>query len=198
MKVRSVTPMQIAKTGYIVISIILCMIGVLFIVLPEMSAELLVRTSGVAMLIFGVIKLIGYFSKELFRLAFQYDLEFGILLLVIGGIVLMKPHNAISFICIAFGLAILADGLFKIRIASDARRFGIRSWWLILVLAVISALVGMLLVLRPHEGSSFLMGLLGVSLLSEGCLNLDVAISTVKIIKHQISDMEIYEKGRVG
>ena len=51
------------------------------------------------------------------------------------------------------GIAILADGLFKIQIAMDARRFGIGTWWLILCLAVLTGFVGLLVVFRPAESA---------------------------------------------
>ena len=37
---------------------------------------------------YGVIKLIGYFSDDLFCLAFQYDLGSGLALIVLGAIVI--------------------------------------------------------------------------------------------------------------
>ena len=89
------------------------------------------------------MKLVGYFSRDLYRLAFQYDLEFGILLIALGVIVLLRTNGVMDFICIAAGVSILADGLFKIQIAIDARRFGIRDWWLILLLAVVTGGVGL-------------------------------------------------------
>ena len=94
-----------------------------------------------------------------------------------------------NFICIAAGVSILADGLFKIQIAIDARRFGIRDWWLILLLAVVTGGVGLLLVFRPWESVQVLTVLLGAALLAEGVLNLCVALSTVKIVKNQRPDV---------
>ena len=38
----------------------------------------------------------------------------------------------------------IADGLFKIQIAVDAKRFGIQAWWLILVLAALAGGVGLM------------------------------------------------------
>lgn len=189
METRSVTPMRVAKTGYIVMSVVFCVVGALFIVLPGQSAVLIGRVLGVAMAAFGIIKLVGYFSRDLFRLAFQYDLEFGILLIALGVLVLLRTENVMDFICIAMGVAILADGLFKIQISIDSRRFGIRKWWLILVLAVLTGAVGLLLVFRPWESVQVLTTLLGVALLAEGVLNLCVAVSTVKIVKNQQPDV---------
>lgn len=189
MKMRSVIPMRIAKTGYIIMSFVFCMAGILFISRPELSVRLLGRALGIAMIIFGCIRLVGYFSRDLFRLAFQYDLEFGILLIALGVIVLVKSENVMNFIFIAMGIAILTDGLFKIQIAMDSRRFGIGTWWLIFVLAVLTGFVGLLVVSRPAESARILTVLLGISLLAEGILNLCVVVSTVKIIKNQQPDI---------
>lgn len=189
METRSVTPMKFAKTGYIVMSIVFCVVGVLFIALPAKSAVVMGKTLGVAMAAFGVVKLVGYFSRDLFRLAFQYDLEFGILLIALGLIVLLRTNDVMDFICIAMGVAILADGLFKIQIAIDAKRFGIREWGLILALAALTGGGGLLLVFRPWESVQALTVLLGISLLAEGILNFCVALSTVKIISHQQPDV---------
>ena len=57
----------------------------------------------------------------------QYDLEFGVILIVIGMIVLIKPFDVLNFIFIAVGVAVLADSLFKMRIAADAKKFGINT-----------------------------------------------------------------------
>lgn len=189
MENRSVTPMRIAKTGYIVMSVVFCVVGVLFIALPERSAVVIGRALSVAMIVFGVIKLVGYFSRDLFRLAFQFDLEFGILLIALGVISLLRTADVMDFICVAMGIAILADGLFKIQISVDARRFGISSWWTVLLLAVAAGGVGLVLVFRPWESAQMLTVLLGAALLAEGALNLCVAVSTVKIVRNQQPDV---------
>ena len=188
MKMRSVAPMKIAKIGYIVMSVLFCAAGVLFIAMPEMSTEIIGVCIGIAMILFGIVKLIGYFSKDLFRLAFQFDLEFGILMIILGVIVLINPENLMVFICIALGISILLDGLFKIRIAMDSRQFGIKSWWLILSLAIVTGVIGVFLIFDSVIGSQILSVLLGLTLLSEGILNLYTVISTVLIVKNQAPD----------
>ena len=188
MKMRSVIPMKIAKTGYIVMSAVFCAVGLLCVIRPDSSVLTIGRLLGAALLLFGCIKLVGYFSRDLFRLAFQYDLEFGILLIILGLIVLVKSESVMNFVFIALGVAILADGLFKIQISLDSRRFGIDTWWMVLLFAVLTVFAGLLLVFRPVESARVLTVLLGISLLAEGVLNLCVVISTVKIVRHQRPD----------
>ncbi len=189
MKIRSVIPMRIAKIGYIVISILFCAAGILSIAVPELSVSIIGVCIGIAMILFGIVKLIGYFSKDLFRLAFQFDLEFGILMIILGVIVLFNPKNLMEFICVALGISILLDGLFKIRIAIDAKQFGIKSWWLILALAIVTGVIGVFLIYDSVIGVRTLSVLLGITLFSEGVLNLYTVISTVLIVKNQFPDV---------
>ncbi|MBE5862908.1 MAG: hypothetical protein E7295_08670 [Lachnospiraceae bacterium] len=189
MKMRSILPMKIAKSGYVIMSLAFCLIGILFMTRPQASAVLIGRALGIVMIVFGVIKLIGYFSKDLFRLAFQYDLEIGILLLLLGVIAVTETIDVMNFIFIAVGVVIMVDALFKTRIAFDSKAFGIGTWWTILVLAVMTGLIGLVLVFRPWESASLLTILLGVALFAEGILNLCVAVCTVKIVKNQYPDV---------
>ena len=186
---RSTTPMRIAKFGYVAISLLFCVFGILLIAVPAVSPNAFGIAAGCAMIAFGTVKLVGYFSRDLFRLAFQYDLVFGILLIALGIIMLVRPGSLMNFICIALGLYILIDGLFKLQIANEARSFGVGSWWLIMTFAIATAVCGFVLLFRPGEGSRVLMTVFGISLLAEGVLNLSTAVTAVKIVKHQKPDV---------
>lgn len=199
MDMRSVAPMKTAKIGYIVMSVLFCVLGVVLLFTPGVSALWIGRLLGIGLILFGAIKLVGYFSRDLFRLAFQYDLAFGLLLMVLGIVTLSHPGDALSFLCVMFGIPVLADGLFKIQIAMDSHQFGIRNWWLVLVLAALTCVVGVVLVFRPMTGVRALTALMGLSLLCDGVLNLSVALCTVKIVDHQRPDVietDDYEIGK--
>ena len=196
---RSVAPMKTAKIGYIVMSVLFCVLGVVLLFTPGVSALWIGRLLGIGLILFGAIKLVGYFSRDLFRLAFQYDLAFGLLLMVLGIVTLSHPGDALSFLCVMFGIPVLAAGLFKIQIAMDSRQFGIRNWWLVLVLAALPCVVGVVLVFRPMTGVRALTALMGLSLLCDGVLNLSVALCTVKIVDYQRPDVietDDYEIGK--
>ena len=100
-----------------------------------------------------------------------------------------SPAEVRDFLLTALGIAVLTDGLYKVQIAVDAKRFGVSAWWLTLVLAVAAGTVGLALVFRPWDSARLLTILLGAALVAEGILNLCVAISTVKIVNHQRPDV---------
>lgn len=186
---KSIKPMQTAKIGYIIMSVVFCTLGIVLMAFPRISASAIGMLMGILMIAFGTVKLVGFFSKDLYRLAFQYDLAFGILLIVLGTIVLAKPDHAMNFICIVLGISVLADGLFKVQIAVDAKVFGIKLWWMILVPAILTGIMGVLLAFRPTESVPVLMELLGLSLITEGVLSLCTVLTAVKIIRHQLPDV---------
>ena len=162
-----------AKVGYIIISILIGVLGIVLIAVPNFSVSLLCRLGGGILILFGIVKIIGYCSNDLYRLAFQYDLAIGILLIVT------------SRICVLLGIYTLADALLKIQISADSKAFGIRQWWLILAVAIITGVVGFLLVFRPSENARIVMILLGLALLMEGALNFITVLTSVKVNHHQ-------------
>ena len=171
----------------------MCILGIVFTPVPDLSANLIGRLFGVLIVLFGVIKLIGYFSKDLYRLAFQHDLALGILLIVLGGIMLIDTNNVLNIICIGVGIYILLDGLLKIQIAIDSKRFGLSKWWLIMTAAIVTGIVGLMLIIRPGEGVRFATVLLGISLIFEGILNLVTALTAVKIMRSRLHSDDIID-----
>lgn len=186
---RSVNSLKTAKIAYIGISVLFCVLGILLIIFPGTSEKVIGILCGILMILFGVVKILGYFSKDLYRLAFQYDLAFGILTIILGIMLFKNPFNLMNFICVILGIAVLSDGLFKMQMSLDAKRFGIREWWLIFAFAVIAAAFGIVLIIKPAVSASFLTVLLGICLLLEGILNISTAITAVKIIRYQQPDI---------
>lgn len=176
-----------AKLGCITISALLCVLGVVLMAVPDFSATLLCWIGGLLLILFGLVKIIGYCAKDLYRLAFQYDLAFGILLIALGTVLIVHADFMMNVICIFFGICILADALLKIQVSIDSKAFGIRPWWLIFAAALVTAVVGFLLVLRPSESVETIMLLLGMALFTEGILNLVTILTAVKIVRKQKS-----------
>ena len=180
--------MRIAKNGYIALSALFIAFGIVFALWTDIPEAVIRFAGGSALILFGAVKLVGYFSKDLYRLAFQYDLQFGILLIVLGLVVIIKSGNTMTAMCIMLGVVILLDALFRVRVAFDAKHFGISLWWGIFVLAVVAGLAGILLVFRPVEISEAVRVFFSVALIASGVLSLFVVLTTVKIIGNQKSD----------
>ena len=193
----AIRQLKIAKNGYIIMSLLFVILGICLIIWPDCSLKLFCTLIGIMLIAYGCIKIVGYFSKDYYCLAFQFDLAFGILLIAVGAIIIARREQVVNLIFAIFGILILADALFKIQMSMDAKRFGLSLWWRILVVAVLTGSLGVLLLIRPFDAAEIMMILVGVSFLFEGILNLCVAIYTIKILENRrpdIIDMDDFEE----
>ena len=175
--------LKVAKTGYLVISALLILAGVGLAFFSDTFYPILGVLLGVLFLVFGIVKLTGFFSKDPYQLVFESDLVFGILYLIFGLLLLLRTERMMALFGLFFGLMLLADGLTRVRIALDARPFGIRAWWLILISAIATAILGLVLLFHPGEGTRVLTQLLGVTLIVDGIMNISTILTAVKIIR---------------
>ena len=194
---EAIRQLKIAKNGYIIMSLLFVILGICLIIWPDCSLKLFCTLIGIMLIAYGCIKIVGYFSKDYYCLAFQFDLAFGILLIAVGAIIIARREQVVNLIFAIFGILTLADALFKIQMSMDAKRFGLSLWWRILVVAVLTGILGVLLLIRPFDAAEIMMILVGVSFLFEGILNLCVAIYTIKILENRrpdIIDMDDFVK----
>ena len=194
---EAIRQLKIAKNGYIIMSLLFVILGICLIIWPDCSLKLFCTLIGIMLIAYGCIKIVGYFSKDYYCLAFQFDLAFGILLIAVGASIIARREQVVNLIFAIFGILTLADALFKIQMSMDAKRFGLSLWWRILVVAVLTGILGVLLLIRPFDAAEIMMILVGVSFLFEGILNLCVAIYTIKIQENRrpdFIDMDDFEK----
>ena len=170
-----------AKTAYIAVSVVMIILGLLLVLFPALSALTLCYIVGAVVTIFGAVKLLSYFSRDLFRLAFQFDFALGA-----GILILLHPTNVVNVMPVIIGVFVLLDGSFKIQTARDAKIFGLHGWWGILVLAILTCLGGLFLIINPFSGAVALMILLGATLIMDGIQNLCVVAYTVKASSPEI------------
>ena len=170
-----------AKWCYIICSVLLIAAGVYIMIKPYASAIIFCRVIGAVSLFYGVSKILGYFSHDLYNLAFQFDLALGVFTLIFGLILLLRSARVVAFMPAILGVFVLVDGVFKLQTAVDAKRFGLSNWWLILL----GSLFGLLLIIDPFSGNNVLMTFVGLSLAIDGLQNLFNAFYTVKILKNK-------------
>lgn len=186
----SIKGVKTAKYGYIIISLILCAVGIILLMVPDIPMNTVYYSLGALIIAYGVIRIIGYCSKDLYQLAFQFDLAFGILMMVFGILMIFLKSEIEKMLYISFGILILADSLFKLQIAIDTKRFGMRRWVIVLILGIVSSIFGILLIIRPIREAEAELICFGLALLFEGLMSLGVAISVIKISDYQIFDAE--------
>lgn len=178
--------LKFARTGYILISILFYLSGILCLAVPDISGKAAAIAGGIILIIYGIIKIIGYFSKDLYCLAFQYDFACGTLLLILGIVILAANQKFKGYLLSALGVLILLDSLLCIQTSMDAKRFGLSSWPVILAFSILSGALGAILILTNTQTIA------GCSLLAEGLMRHYIAHCTVYLSPdyHPLSQKE--------
>lgn len=184
---------KFAKAGYILISVLFYLSGVLCLTIPNISGKTTAIAGGIVLIAYGIIKITGYFSKDLYCLAFQYDFACGIFLLVLGIVVLVANQRFKGYLLSAIGVLILLDSLLCIQASMDAKRFGLSSWPVMLAFSILSGALGAALIVTNVQTIA------GCSLLAEGLMRHYIVHCTVYLSPdyHPSSQKEDSENARI-
>jgi uncharacterized membrane protein HdeD (DUF308 family) len=171
---------QSVKGVFAATSLVFMILGLCLLLWPDLSALTICVLLGVICMVHGIVRLVGYFANDLYRLAFQFDLAVGILSILIGCVLVFHPRHILALLPVVLGLFILADSALRIQTALDARRFGMSKWWAILLVAIGGVVLGTVLLFSPFEGTRALVRLMGLTLLIDGGECLLTCLYTVK------------------
>lgn len=174
-------PVRPVRAAFAAVSVLLSALGLALLIWPDTAGAVVCTLLGAAAISCGAVKVVGYFSNDLYRLAFQFDLGAGILTIVVGLLLLLRPWDVLSLIPVVVGLLILADSALRLQTAIDAKHFGMKKWWIILFLSLCGALLGAVLLLRPFQSARALIRLMGLTLAVYGAQNLLAGLYTIKV-----------------
>ncbi|MGN1344366.1 MAG: DUF308 domain-containing protein [Traorella sp.] len=174
--------LQIARYGYILMSIIFYIVGIMYMLISNIEPFTLCIVSGIIFIVYGVIKIIGYLSNDLYNLAFQYDLGCGLFLMVLGIIIIVRNERIINYLSIGPGVLILLDSFLKIQISRDAKKFGLETWKQIFIISILVGTFGVLAIVKPFENETISHIIIGCTLLGEGFMNQCVVHYTVSSV----------------
>ncbi|MGN1413657.1 MAG: DUF308 domain-containing protein [Anaerovoracaceae bacterium] len=180
---KKLSKLRAARDGYMTISVIFYISGIIYMTMYGVSAHTVCLFSGIILIAYGIVKILGYLSDDLYCLAFQYDLACGLLLMVTGCIVMIGSQRMQHYLVPGLGMLILVDALLKIQTAKDARAFGLETWRWILASSVAAAIFGVLIIVRPFDEPQIIHLIGGVGLMLEGFMNHLIVVQTVKIKK---------------
>ncbi len=171
------------KVQLLLIAIALIVVGTLFIIFPKNAMGIICRVSGIALIIWGVVKLVGYFSSGL-REVGTYSLVGGITLVAFGILLVIKPTFVSGVFTLLFGILLIIDSVMKIQQSVDMCKLKIKYWWVGLIIAAVTLAIGIIIFIDPFASAEALMIYIGVSLIVDGVIDLvSVIFYSAKIKK---------------
>ena len=147
------------------------LLGIVLLILPGVATSILFNTIGGVCILIGLIHVIKYFTLDARIAVVGNDMALG-LAWIAGGvaIIIFKPL-LVSLLPVVFGLVLLIGGGIKIQSSLGFKRMNATSWYWELICAVVSVVMGILIVSNPFSTALLMMRVIGAALVLEGCMD---------------------------
>lgn len=157
-----------------VAAITLIGLGVAAISWSALTLNTLCIIAGSAAVVLGIIMIIVYSITPVMDVGKSGVLSIGMLCVVIGAILLIRPNELLNFIQVIAGMLLILDAVFKVQAAIDAKRLELGGWWTLLIMSIVTLAMGIVMVLGI--AAELIIIMLGASLILGGLQNLIHAI----------------------
>lgn len=165
------------STNSILISVLLIILSMFLIFNPTMSLNVIVVIIGIILTVNGIVHTVSYFSSSKELKMFSVELAIGVISLLVGLVFVFNPSVVQEFLAFIIGAWIILKSITSIQLALNMRE-ATNKWFITLILAVFTFILGIILILKPFA-TSVLISACGVMLLISEVANI-IEVATIK------------------
>lgn len=180
------------KANDLISSLIFVIIGLILLIWPGTSTQVVCMVLGGVLLAYGVIQIVMYlFAKEK-TLYHQGMLILGIILSVIGAWILLKPEMIIAAVPVIMGIIIVMHGVHNIVQGLQLKGMDYEKWWVAFALGIVTAVLGGILIYNPFSVVNTVVRVIGAFLIYDGISRIWIVsrVSKSRKLKEKIVDAE--------
>lgn len=166
----------------IISSIIFIIFGIILTTHPETSLTIIAYTISILLIGNGVYQLIMGYSTVSFSLLDGFT--GGILSIILGILILLKPLALSIVIPIAIGLWFIISSSYKLRISLALRSVNESIWLLTFVMSILMMICGIILIFNPLSGLITITKLIGILIIIYSIIDIIEAIIIKKNIDY--------------
>lgn len=156
-----------------ILPIAFCLVcGVLLILFGNLALRITAYVLAGVMILCGIWSIIAYMRSKPVQRITESRLATGLILLVAGSLLAFNPNYLEDFLPFIWGLALLFGGFLKIQYAFDEKSVDVKRWWIMLIFAAFSLIVGILSLLNLLGENRNLV--IGILLVLEAVLDITV------------------------
>ena len=171
------------KWNLILMSVLYLGLGIFLLMRPSTALNVVCYALGGVVLVCAAVQLVRYFAVERGIFQSQLTLISGLICLGLGAFLILRSDIVVRILPIVFGLFVIFDSLGRIQNALELRRCEYSSWKGFLLLALLSVVLGIVMIVDPFGAMETLVMAIGVILIVEGALNLLSALYTMIAVK---------------
>jgi uncharacterized membrane protein HdeD (DUF308 family) len=175
--------MKNLKWNLVFLSFVYLALGAFLLLQPGIALNIVCYALGALVLLCAAVQLVRYFVAERGLFQSQITLVSGIVCLALGAFLILRSDVVVRILPILFGLFVVFDSLGRIQSALELRRCEYPSWKGVLLLALLSVVLGVIMIVNPFGTMETLVMAIGIILLIEGALNLLTTLYTAFAVR---------------
>lgn len=152
-----------SRRSILIADIAMLLLGLLLILFPDRSAELICRVIGALLAVTGILRVVVYFAGEKTWAIGSFALVQGAAMVGFGALFFFRPESLVAFVMLALAISLIVTGVMKFQYAIDFARLKIRLWWIQLLGAAALIALGVVALLDPFAAEATLMIYIGIS-----------------------------------
>ncbi len=165
--------------------------GLLLLILPDLTIHIVNYALAIALCIAGIAFVASYMRTNVLEGLMGLRLTAGLLLIFVGISLFFAPTFLLELLPFVWGLSLIGGGFAKVQIGVDLKRMNDPQWWMVLIGAGISIVLGAFAVIKPLFVVQVITQFVGISLLVEAGLDLLTLVVLKKKVKNYRHTIEI-------
>ena len=149
--------------GSIAFDILVIILGIFFVSNPSVGFESALFLIGIIFLISGISSIIKFIVNP--RSFFKVELFYGILSIIFGFFAIFKPVSVEILIVIIVGTWLIVSSVIKLIVALELRKVKENTWIFDLTVALLTLLLGILILANPFSSYIILSTYVGVMMM---------------------------------
>lgn len=186
-----------ALKNYWVLSAFCVVMGGALIYDPNFFTKLVGMIVGGLIALYGVISLVRYFIKAKEDPTNAFGLVTGVISCAAGVFIMVRPDFIPKVIAVLFGCYMLISGIINVQEALYIKGRGDSNWLRGFLPALLTALVGILLLINPLVLANTTLRVLGVCLLISGIMNIGGSFSIGRSVFRRAKEAKQEEAAEV-
>ncbi len=171
------------KWNMILLSVIYLALGLVLLMWPEAVKNAICYVIGGIVALAGIVQIVRFLAVRERLFFAPITLIFGIVCLALGLFLIVRSDIVWTVLPIVFGLFVIFDSILRIQNALELKRSAAASWWMFLLLALLSIALGVVMIYDPFGSTDLLIMAIGVILLVEAALNLCSSLYTYIVVR---------------
>lgn len=161
-----------ARVSFLLASVLYVILGLVLLIWPGVGGVALCRLLGAALLLYGLVTIVGFLLRDREMGGFRLELLFGIIAAATGLFFLLQPLAVFSILSMVMGVYVIIDSLVALNRVRALYRMEYPYWWVSLLLTILGVVLGAVLLWRPFVAAEAVAMLIGAVFLFLGLADL--------------------------